>query len=95
MSIAGCRLSALAALVLLVGCTPMGMQSAPRDWFTPFNHPLMLTADAAEDGGIVEAEDFVLGVALGGEARAYPIDIMAVHELGNDTLGGTPIAVTW
>jgi hypothetical protein len=39
--------------------------------------------------------DAVIGVALGGEAKAYPIVIMGVHELGNDVISDVPIAVTW
>ncbi len=37
----------------------------------------------------------MIGVAIGDDARAYPIAVMGVHELGNDTCGGTPIAVSW
>ncbi len=40
-------------------------------------------------------EEPVVGVALGGEARAYPIRLLSLHEIINDTLGGQPIAVTW
>ena len=37
----------------------------------------------------------VIGYAHGGEARAYPIFIMARHELVNDTVGGKPVTVGW
>jgi hypothetical protein len=37
----------------------------------------------------------VISVEIGGEARAYPLRIMIWHEIVNDTVGGTPIAVTW
>lgn len=39
--------------------------------------------------------DRVIGVLLGGEARAYPLRILNWHEIVNDTLGGSPIAVTY
>lgn len=39
--------------------------------------------------------DRVIGVALGGEARAYPLRVLNWHEIANDTLGGRPIAVTY
>jgi len=39
--------------------------------------------------------DRVLGVAIGGEARAYPVTVLNCHEIVNDTLAGTPIAVTY
>jgi len=37
----------------------------------------------------------VIGVALRGQARAYPVRALAWHEVVNDTLGGVPIAVTY
>jgi hypothetical protein len=42
-------------------------------------------------------DDMVIGVVVGGEARAYPVNLMwePVNEVLNDTLGGQPIAATW
>jgi len=37
----------------------------------------------------------VVGVEVGGEARAYPLAVLAYHELANDTLGGVPILVSY
>jgi hypothetical protein len=39
--------------------------------------------------------EMVLGVEVGGDARAYPIGLLAQHEIVNDTVGGQPIAVTY
>ena len=39
--------------------------------------------------------DSVVGVAINGEARAYPVPILSDREIVNDTVGGVPIAVTW
>jgi Protein of unknown function (DUF3179) len=39
--------------------------------------------------------DEVIGVEIKGEFRAYPIRVLTLHQLINDTLGGTPIAVTY
>jgi hypothetical protein len=55
----------------------------------------MVAAAEAEALGLVFQRDMVIGVARGREAKAYPITIMGVHELGNDTVDGVPIAVTW
>jgi len=41
------------------------------------------------------AGDRVLGVVLGGEARAYPLNVLCWHEIANDTLAGAPIAATY
>ena len=45
----------------------------------------------------VQAEELVLGVAISGEARAYPINGMTgpSREIFNDHLAGTAIAATW
>ncbi len=37
----------------------------------------------------------VLVVDLDGEARAYPVQIMTWHEIVNDTIGNTPVAVSY
>lgn len=39
--------------------------------------------------------DLVVGVTLGGETRTYPLHMLNVHEVINDTLGGVPIVVYW
>ena len=39
--------------------------------------------------------DRVIGVEIAGEARAYPLMIMKLHEAANDSLGGRPILVTY
>ncbi|ESQ16490.1 MAG: hypothetical protein N838_26240 [Thiohalocapsa sp. PB-PSB1] len=49
----------------------------------------------AHDADFLDAEDRVLGLIRNGQARAYPIRIMNWHEIVNDRLGGTPIAVTY
>ena len=45
--------------------------------------------------GVIQSRDAVIGVVHGKEAKAYPITVMGVHELGNDTIDGIPIAVSW
>jgi hypothetical protein len=46
-------------------------------------------------GKYLVSSDVVIGVTLAGEARCYPLHVLYVHEIVNDTLGGTPIAVTY
>lgn len=43
----------------------------------------------------LNAKDFVVGMEIGGNARAYPVATLSRHEIVNDELGGVPIAVTW
>lgn len=51
-------------------------------------------AEVNED---INPSELVLGVALNGEARAYPINMLTGprREIVNDKLGGTAIAATW
>ena len=46
-------------------------------------------------GPFLTSGDLVIGVERNGEARAYPLLLLNVHEAIGDTLGGEPIVVTW
>ncbi len=37
----------------------------------------------------------VFGVALGGEARAYPLRVLSWHEMLNDVVGGRPVTLSY
>lgn len=86
-------------LMLLFIASPAGaigyMDGIGRDTFPVFDNPKLLTVAEAEARKAVLPREPVIGVVHGGEARAYPIAIMGMHELGNDTIAGVPIAVTW
>jgi len=43
----------------------------------------------------IDDEDRVMGVVIGGEARAYAIKQLDRHEVVNDFIAGKPVAVTW
>lgn len=87
----------LAALATTGACDtpPFGYQAVGRDAFPVFDDPRMLSIQEAEAGGAIFDRDAVIGVAHNGEAKAYPITVMGLHELGNDTIGGVPIAISW
>ena len=95
------RLSGLLIMPLIVWLAGAGAvlggegEGMGRDAFPVFNNPRMLSARAAEQAGLIFPRDAVIGVRHNGEAKAYPISIMGIHELGNDTIGGKPIAVSW
>jgi hypothetical protein len=63
----------------------------PVDAIRAIDHPTFLPADKS---GMRQNLN-VIGVALGGEAHAFPIAYMSRIEIVNDRLGGTNIAVTW
>ena len=64
----------------------------PKDGIPAIDHPSFVAV--ADARGLAPPEPMI-SVAIGGEARAYPLRVMIWHEIVNDTVGGTPIAVTW
>ena len=51
--------------------------------------------NAEERGKYLVSTDRVIGVSVNGEHRAYPLLILNVHEIVNDTLGGVAVAITY
>ena len=49
----------------------------------------------AGEGGWYPDDGIVFGVVVGGDARAYPRNVMETHELVNDRLGGRQISVPY
>lgn len=43
----------------------------------------------------VPDEELVLGIAMGGEAKAYPITVLRFREMVNDEIAGIPILASW
>jgi hypothetical protein len=37
----------------------------------------------------------VIGIAVAGDARAYPVHLLEYHQIVNDTVGGRPVVVTY
>jgi len=68
-------------------------QVVPRDTFPVLFDPSM--TKAADVGERLAGDDLVIGVTHGTKAKAYPVQVMGVHELVNDTLDGLPIAASW
>jgi hypothetical protein len=65
----------------------------PRDGIPPIDAPKYV--DVAEANNWIGDVEPVVVVEIGNEARIYPLQILTWHEVVNDTLGGTPIAVTF
>ena len=72
----------------------------PKDGLAALDEPPEWPAARAEAarvgyGKFLVAGDRVIGVRLGGAARAYPLRMLVWHGVANDILGGVPIAVTY
>jgi len=64
----------------------------PKDGIPAILNPRLISA---RDAVFMKPDDEVIGVVVGGHARAYPINILNWHEVVNDTIEGDPIAVTF
>ena len=73
---------------------PLSMIAQPcrRGCIPALNDPAV--TDAA-GGDWYDDDRLVFGVAVNGEARAYPKHIMEVHEMVNDTIGGRRIGMPY
>ena len=51
--------------------------------------------EAVESVGWLEPQEPVIAVGVGGDWRAYPIQILVWHEIVNDTLADAPVTITF
>jgi hypothetical protein len=64
----------------------------PKDGIPTIDDPKFLPVTQAD---FLSPREPVIELELGGEARAYPLQILTWHEIVNDEVGGTPVAVTF
>ena len=64
-----------------------------RDGIPPVDEPKPVGQEQAEE--FLDDKEPVLVAEAGGDARAYPVQILIWHEIVNDDLAGRPIAVTY
>jgi hypothetical protein len=64
----------------------------PPDGIPPIDRPRFQPVGAVD---WLAAAEPVATVELGGEAKAYPLQILVWHEIVNDTVGGVPVVVTY
>lgn len=76
--------------------------AAGSAWFARQNHFEWMFRPLPKAGFVhagqatfLEPDDLVLGVAVNGDAAAYPVNQVAYHHVINDEVGGIPIAVTY
>lgn len=65
----------------------------PPDGIPPIDDPRFVSVEAA-DRYLSDAEP-VIALVIGGEARAYPAQVLIWHEIVNDTVAGVPVSVTY
>ncbi len=64
----------------------------PPDGIPAIDHPRFLRPAQVN---FLSADEPVLALQIGADARAYPVQILIWHEIVNDTVGGVPVAVTY
>ena len=62
------------------------------DGIPPLDNPARLSP---EEASYLDPAEPVFGIALNGEAMAYPVRIMDWHELSNDVVGGVPVSLAY
>lgn len=65
----------------------------PPDSIPAVDEPFFVSIAEADE--YLAPDEPVVVVDVNGDARAYPIQILAWHEIVNDTVGGVPIAITY
>jgi len=63
-----------------------------RGGIPELNDPVRISGSAAD---WMTDEELVLGVVIDGEAVAYPVRILAHHELANDEIAGVPVSMVY
>jgi hypothetical protein len=65
----------------------------PKDGIPAIDNPQFVSVDDADEW-IAPVEPVIL-VEIDSEARAYPLQILTWHEIVNDTIGATPVMVSF
>ncbi|HSB94086.1 MAG TPA: DUF3179 domain-containing (seleno)protein [Flavitalea sp.] len=50
---------------------------------------------SGKGNNIIDTSSLVIGVSLNNEAKAYPIELIGYHHQVRDTIGGTPVMITY
>jgi len=70
----------------------------PPDGIPSIDNPKFVTAAAASaflSDSFDDSFQWVIGINYNGDVRAYPLQILVWHEIVNDVVGGTPMAITY
>lgn len=67
-------------------------KTAPAEALPPLDHAPLVRAKAATH---MMPNELILGVEIGGDARAYPLRILGAHGVANDTINNIPVALAY
>jgi Protein of unknown function (DUF3179) len=66
----------------------------PRDGIPSIDNAKFVSSEEASSN-FLQGSDLVIGLEINGDVRAYPLKILVWHEIVNDAVGGTSVAVTY
>lgn len=66
-------------------------QILERGMIASIDNPEFVSAAEAD----IDADAWVLGVMIDGEARAYSLNLLNSHEVVNDRISDKPVAAVW
>lgn len=61
------------------------------DAIRPVYNPTFASASEAP----MQDDELVMGLAIDGEAKAYPVTVLRFREMVNDEIAGRPVLVSW
>lgn len=85
------RIGATLMLLVTIAAGGLSQINVFETMFAPLPAPRFAAIGAAGLPG----EAIVMSVRVGEAARAYPVEVMAYHHVLNDTVGETPLVVTY
>jgi hypothetical protein len=65
----------------------------PPDGIPAIDRPAFVSPSRADTW--LKPKEPVVALEVSGDSRAYPLQILVWHEIVNDTVGGTPVAITY
>ena len=81
----------LAALIATIALTLLSGQNYGKYYLPAMDNPGYAAAGEADLGDQAQ----VIGLALDGRARAWPLEILVPHHLINDSFGSSPVLPAW
>jgi hypothetical protein len=85
------RVASMVSVIAVAAVAVLSRVNIYEIMFRPFDRPSFSTADQVK----LDADEKVIAVTVGQEARAYPIRIISYHHVINDEVSGVPIVATY
>ena len=85
------RIASMVSVIAVAALAVLSRVNIYEIMFHPFDRPSFSTADQVK----LDADEKVIAVSIGHEARAYPIRVISYHHVINDEVNGVPIVATY